>query len=155
MIPAIEGLLPQEHCDIVTDLLFELANWHALAKLRLHTTVTLEVFRKATKLMYAAVRRFARTTCEAYVTYELDREAEARGRAQARAAIRIQAAGGTSTAVAKKDPKVVVFRVWHTYKYHCLGDYADCIERCGCTDCTTSQTVSCTLPPLTHTNSVM
>ncbi|RDX40877.1 hypothetical protein OH76DRAFT_1304372, partial [Lentinus brumalis] len=143
MIPAIEGLLPQEHCDIVTDLLFELANWHALAKLRLHTTVTLEVFRKATKLMYAAVRRFARTTCEAYVTYELDREAEARGRAQARAAIRIQAAGGTSTAVAKKDPKVVVFRVWHTYKYHCLGDYADCIERCGCTDCTTSQTGEC------------
>ncbi len=142
MIPAIEGLLPKEHCDTVTDLLFELANWHALAKLRLHTTVTLDVFRKATKLMYASVREFARTTCEAYVTYELDREAEARGRRQARAAARAHAAGISSSGVAKKDPKVVPFRVWHTYKYHCLGDYPEYIERCGCTDCTTSQTVS-------------
>ncbi|KAI0690296.1 hypothetical protein C8T65DRAFT_745889 [Cerioporus squamosus] len=48
MMPAFEGLLDEEHCEIVTDLLFELANWYALAKLRLHTSVTLSIFRATT-----------------------------------------------------------------------------------------------------------
>lgn len=142
MIPAIEGLLPQRHNDIVIDMLFELANWHALAKLRLHTTVTLDVFKECTKRMYASVRRFARTTCAEYITCELDREAEARGRRQARVRSKALLSGRTNIPAPTTGPKVVEFRVWLTYKYHCLGDYPEYIERSGPTDCTTSQTVS-------------
>ncbi|KAI1786640.1 hypothetical protein LXA43DRAFT_855526, partial [Ganoderma leucocontextum] len=45
IMPAFEGLLDLPDDKNVADLLFELANWHALAKLRLHTAITLNIFR--------------------------------------------------------------------------------------------------------------
>jgi len=39
-IPVFDGLLDPCNNVIVMDLLFELATWHALAKLRLHTEST-------------------------------------------------------------------------------------------------------------------
>ncbi len=42
-IPVFEGLLPDKHSDILMDLLFILAHWHALAKLRQHTELTLNI----------------------------------------------------------------------------------------------------------------
>ncbi len=140
-MPAFEGLLNKKNCDIVADLLFELANWHALAKLRLHTSVTLELFRAATDHMYAAVRKFTRTTCKDYITVELTRESEARGRRTA--ALRAKKAGGQAATAAplRPEPKTVEFRVHHTYKYHCLADYPMSIELHGPTDNTTTQIV--------------
>ncbi|KAG6838659.1 hypothetical protein C0991_009889 [Blastosporella zonata] len=41
-IPAFEGLLPEPHNKILLDLYFELATWHGLAKLKMHTETTLE-----------------------------------------------------------------------------------------------------------------
>ncbi|RPD52312.1 hypothetical protein L227DRAFT_589710 [Lentinus tigrinus ALCF2SS1-6] len=41
-MPVFEGLLPLRDDQIIADLLFECANWHALAKLRLHTDGELE-----------------------------------------------------------------------------------------------------------------
>ncbi|TBU29740.1 hypothetical protein BD311DRAFT_619186, partial [Dichomitus squalens] len=63
IMPAFEGLLDLPDDQNVADLLFELANWHALAKLRLHTDVTVDIFRASTKLMYEAIRTFAEKTC--------------------------------------------------------------------------------------------
>ncbi|TBU26172.1 hypothetical protein BD311DRAFT_597782, partial [Dichomitus squalens] len=63
IMPAFEGLLDLRDDLTVADLLFELANWHALAKLRLHTSVTLDIFRAATKHMYEAIHKFADDTC--------------------------------------------------------------------------------------------
>ncbi|CDO75447.1 hypothetical protein BN946_scf184823.g1 [Trametes cinnabarina] len=54
MMPVFEGLLPLKDDETIADLLFELANWHALAKLRLHTDVTLDIFCAATADMFAA-----------------------------------------------------------------------------------------------------
>jgi hypothetical protein len=47
-IPVFKGLLPGEHNEILLDLLFELAMWHALGKLRLHTETTLHFLDNST-----------------------------------------------------------------------------------------------------------
>ncbi|GBE77722.1 hypothetical protein SCP_0106040 [Sparassis crispa] len=54
IIPVMEGLLPKRHDKIIADLLFELANWHAHAKLRIHTDSTLKSFEKVTTSLAAA-----------------------------------------------------------------------------------------------------
>ncbi|KAI9065463.1 hypothetical protein FKP32DRAFT_1567909, partial [Trametes sanguinea] len=125
MMPVFEGLLPLEDDRTVTDLLFELANWHALAKLRLHTSVTLDIFRAATQHMCEAMRRFARTTCENHETCELPKEAEARIRREEKK---------NSSVNVNRTPKVVRFNVLNTYKYHSLPDYPDYVEEGGTTD---------------------
>ncbi|KAG2063384.1 hypothetical protein BDR04DRAFT_1123294 [Suillus decipiens] len=40
-IPVFEGLLPSPYNELLLDLSFELATWHGLAKLRMHTDTTL------------------------------------------------------------------------------------------------------------------
>ena len=129
-MPAFEGLLPLPDDHTCADMLFELANWHALAKLRLHTEVTLEILREATKHMYEGIRKFAATTCTHYVARELPNEVGARMRR-----------GGKSKNVSA-DAQAVHFNVMNTYKYHCLGDYAEYIERSGTSDNYSTQIVS-------------
>ncbi|KAI0349053.1 hypothetical protein OH77DRAFT_1525957 [Trametes cingulata] len=120
-IPAFEGLLPQRDNQTVMDLLFELANWHALAKLRLHTDVSVGIFRAATGHMTEAMRDFARTTCERYETRELAKEVDARVR-------RAEKSGADAP---DRNSKVVHFNVLNTYKYHSLPDYPDSVEEIG------------------------
>ncbi len=133
-MPVFEGLLPLRDDQNVADLLFETANFHALAKLRLHTTATLDIFRAATHHMYKAFRKFSRTTCARYDTRELPREAEAR--------VRRDAKKKTGTCTTGSTRKVRKFTVIHTYKYHCLGDYAAYIVHHGPMDNYTTQIVS-------------
>ncbi|KAI0349313.1 hypothetical protein OH77DRAFT_1507530 [Trametes cingulata] len=129
-MPAFEGLLPLKDDETVADLLFELVNWHALAKLRLHTDITLSIFRTATRHMCEAMRAFANTTCTRHKARELEKEAEARVRQ-----------------VVRKDPeaqpdrkrKIVRFNTLNTFKYHALPYYPDYIERSGTADNYTSQ----------------
>ncbi|KAI1786453.1 hypothetical protein LXA43DRAFT_897977 [Ganoderma leucocontextum] len=132
IIPAFEGLLDLPDDKTVADLLFELANWHALAKLRLHTDVTLDIFRAATQHMYDAIRRFAKKTCPKYNTQELASEAVARVRRAKATNMNAQPSSGR---------KPVAFSVHRTYKFHSLGDYADYIERSGPTDNFNTQVV--------------
>ena len=40
-MPVFEGLLPLEDDTTIADMLFELSNWHALAKLRMQHDDTL------------------------------------------------------------------------------------------------------------------
>ncbi|CDO69624.1 hypothetical protein BN946_scf184851.g12 [Trametes cinnabarina] len=129
VMPAFEGLLPLEDGQNIADLLFELANWHALAKLRLHTSVTIDIFRAATEHMCRAVRRFARMTCKRYEAHELPRETEAR--------MRREEIGQKTAPV--RTPKLVRFNVLNTYKYHSLPDYPDYVEYGGTTDNYNSQ----------------
>jgi len=81
-IPAFEGLFPLEHDIIIRTLLFRLSEWHALAKLRLHSDDSLARLDHALKKLGAQVRRFQRKTCKAFKTYELPNEATARHRRQ-------------------------------------------------------------------------
>jgi hypothetical protein len=79
-----EGLLPEPHNEILMTLLFRLAEWHGLAKIRLHTEPTLSCMESVTTLLGKELRRFLATTCAAFKTTELEKEAAARGRQQNR-----------------------------------------------------------------------
>lgn len=135
-IPAFEGLLPPKHDAIVLDLLFIMAQWHGLAKLRLHTDDTLAVLDKLTATLGAQQRKFKTQTCSAFETKELPREARARDKKQAKKNL-VNAAGAAprSESLAHKQPKnnLKEYKI-NTYKNHALGDYFDTIKRCGTVD---------------------
>jgi hypothetical protein len=121
---------------MVLDLLFELAVWHAHAKLRLHTETTLEMFQSTTQRLGVLLRAFLRLTCEAYITRELPRETAARGRREAALATKGKGTKGKG----KEGPKRKRLNL-ATYKYHALGDYPEAIRRFGTTDNYSTQVV--------------
>ncbi|KAI0700502.1 hypothetical protein C8T65DRAFT_580269 [Cerioporus squamosus] len=134
IMPAFEGLLPVENDQIVADMLFELANWHALAKLRVHTTVTLDNLETATTHLYAAMRWFNDDVCAHY-------KAEQQLRTKAEACVRCQSAKNAHVRADSRH-KEKKFNVLNTYKYHALGDYPPYIRCSGPTDNFNTQVVS-------------
>ena len=144
-IPVFEDLLPSPHNEVALDLLFTLATWHAYAKLRLHTSTTLNKLETATKQLGTILRRFAQTTCEAYDTRELPQEAAARGRRQAAMAAKEGPSAQPKQLASGSNRRK--FNL-NTYKLHALGDYANTIREFGTTDNYTTQVV-CPSPQLT------
>jgi len=145
LIPVLEGLLPEPHNKIILDLAFDLATWHAYAKLRKHTEHTIRSFRSQTKELGRMLRHFTNKTCSQYKTKRLPSEEAARIRRRAAKAKKTGSApqgGGASGGRSTKgdDPDTKRFNL-ATYKIHALGDYADHIERFGPTDCFTTQHV--------------
>lgn len=61
-------------------LLYRTAEWHGLAKLRMHTEPTLALLEELTQELGELLRKFRRFTSNKYSTYELPREAESRRR---------------------------------------------------------------------------
>jgi hypothetical protein len=127
------------------DLLFEMATWHFLAKLRLHTESTVTSLMKSTTRLGTALRKFASITCEVYVTKDLPSEEAARGRRQAALAQKKGINGTqptkpseTSTSGHARERKFNL----SAYKPHAIPDYALYIRRYGTTDGFTSQVVS-------------
>ena len=142
MLPVFEGLLPAPHNNILLDLLFDLATWHAYAKLRLHTDQTLKLFDAATEYLGCSTRKFERTTCRYYHTTELPQEHAACGRRTAALA----AQWGRTIRATSLGPKVKKLNL-QTYKFHALGDYPDTIRLYGTTDSYSTQLVSSRLDP--------
>jgi len=64
-------------------LLYRTAEWHALAKLRMHTDSTLALLEELTTEFGKLMRQFRDLTCSQFATIELPREATARTRARA------------------------------------------------------------------------
>jgi hypothetical protein len=121
-------------------LLFRLAEWHALAKLRMHTDHTLGIMDYVTIKLGQAARKFRSITCNAFVTRELESEARRRARRQGDK----QAANNQCSASdTKTQPKAKSkgFNL-HTYKYHALGDYVNTVRTFGTTDSYSTQLVS-------------
>ena len=162
-IPVFEGLLPEMHNKIVMDLLFELATWHFLAKLRLHTESTVTALETSTTRLGAAFRKFTSITCEAYVTRALPSEEAAQGRRQAALAQKKATSGkkptnpsgstqgrravvakkkGTSETEPTKPSKSERKYNLSAYKPHAIPNYAAYIHLNGTTDGFTSQVVS-------------
>jgi hypothetical protein len=81
-IPVFDGLLPEPHNTRVLKLLFNLAHWHGLAKLRMHTEPTLDMLSQATTSLGSRFRDFQEKTCTMFQTRELERERAARQRRQ-------------------------------------------------------------------------
>ncbi|KAG2012178.1 ubiquitin and ribosomal protein S27a [Coprinopsis cinerea AmutBmut pab1-1] len=83
-IPVFEGLFPAPHEDIISKLLYLCCQWHALAKLRLHTDYTVTMLEETTVAIGNQFRLFMNQTCSSIETFELPREAEARQRRAAK-----------------------------------------------------------------------
>jgi hypothetical protein len=129
-----------------------MAHWHGLAKLRMHTDVTLELLSQVTIALGTRIREFQEKTCTAFLTHELERERAARMRRQEKKKAaaetnsnpqnRKKATAETSSKPQKssngKQPKQ--FNL-NTYKYHALGDYCNTIRRFGTTDSYSTQPV--------------
>jgi hypothetical protein len=162
-IPAFERLFPGTHDTIVRKLLFELATWHGLAKLRLHTETTVRDLENSTTRLGELLRTFKSDVCSAYQTFDLPSEEAARVRRKAAAAkkaatmdkgkekeasVGLQAKKGMSTEKGKSKEtgskstsrKARTLNL-NTYKAHALGAYAKGIRLYGSADNYNSQTV--------------
>ena len=129
------------HEDIVQTLLFHLAEWHALAKLRLHTEDTLALLHQALCRLGAQVWRFQWVTCPAFETKEIPQESTQRHR---REAVNYQSGRWRKPARTGLLPKSLNL---NTYKFHALGDYKKTIRMFRTTDSYMTQVVSgCYIP---------
>ncbi|KAG6914659.1 hypothetical protein DXG01_016060 [Tephrocybe rancida] len=84
IIPVFDGLLsdkpPNSLNTRILRLLFHLAHWHSLAKLRLHSSISLDKLDQQTTILGNCLRDFRTNICPLFSTRELRREAAARER---------------------------------------------------------------------------
>jgi len=130
-----EGLFPASHDMVVQSLLYRFAQWHALAKLRVHSESTLSFLEETFKNLSKQLRKFRDFTCAAFDTVELPKEKAARQRRIA------QRAGPSGASSESTGPRVKRFNL-STYKFHSMGDYVRTIKLFGTTDSFTTQIVS-------------
>ena len=117
-------------------LLFRTAEWHAFAKLRLHTESTLQHLERLTTELGQLTRKFRDTTQSAFATVELPKETEARKRRQNSGKGKEKATAGNASGKNLKHLNL------STYKWHALGDYVRAIRLFGPTDGFSTQVVS-------------
>lgn len=118
----------------VQSLLYRFAQWHALAKLRVHSESTLDFLDRTFKVLSRQLRKFRDFTCAAFETVELAKEKAARQR-------RLAQCSGPDTSPESNGPRVKKFNL-STYKFHAMGDYVQTIKLFGTTDSFTTQIVS-------------
>lgn len=70
-IPVFEELLPEPHNTNLYELLFELATWHDLAKLKMHTESTLYDLDNSLICLDKNFYHFKKITCAVYITCDL------------------------------------------------------------------------------------
>ncbi len=116
-------------------LLYRTAEWHAFAKLRLHTDSTLRHLEKLTTELGMLMREFRDTTQSSFTTFELPKEKGARQRNQTSNPRK------ANTAASGGSLKVKELNLF-TYKWHALGDYVRTIRLFGGTDGFSTQVVS-------------
>lgn len=144
-MPVFDGLLPAKHNNDIQSLLFTTAEWHTLAKMRLHTDSTLAWLDESTKAFGKEIRRFQSHTCSFFDTRELPQEEAARSRRQKKRKIPINptnpstlapaSSTATSTGTKKKLFNLILI------KLHALGDYVKTIKTFGTTDSYSTQPV--------------
>ncbi|QRV96818.1 colossin-A [Ceratobasidium sp. AG-Ba] len=132
--PVFNGLLPSAIDSQVQHLLFTLALWHGLAKLRLHTTATLKQLSTATIQLGNELRDFQDATNSMEV-FETPRESNARQRRMAARAQGRQTPSDASTQATRKICKLNL----NTPKFHMVGHYVAVIARFGTTDSFSTQ----------------
>jgi hypothetical protein len=137
-----DGLLPEAHNTILMELLFICAHWHGLAKLRMHTDLTLEILDQLTTNLGEALRRFDESVCSAYETWELPREAASRHRHNAKKVASTDNSNSKRGKAMTLSSRKVKHLNINTYKFHALGDYVDTIRQFGMTDSYSTEPVS-------------
>jgi len=170
-LTVFDGLLPEPHNRTVNELLFIMAHWHAMAKMRLHNDLTLAVLDAMTVSLGQKLRAFRDVTCSAFATKELRREYNARIRRDAK-----KAAASTPTNQATQGPNMTetqpqameqptslagcphatsgrrskTFNL-NTFKGHSLGDYGNIIRTYGSSDSYSTEPVCSHCPILRNT----
>jgi hypothetical protein len=132
-MPVFDGLLPAKHDNDIQSLLFTTAEWHTLAKMRLHIDPTLAWLDESTKAFGKQIRRFQSFTCSFFDTRELPQEEAARSRRQKKKK-------APSTATPSAGTKKKLFNLI-LIKLHALGDYVKTIKTFGTTDSYSTQPV--------------
>lgn len=115
-------------------LLYRFAQWHALAKLRIHSDSTLNFLGQTFKKLSQMLRKFRRDTCATFETMELPKEKAARQRRLA------QRSESNTTSAESSGTRTKKFNL-ATYKFHAMGDYVNTIKLFGTTDSFTTQMV--------------
>lgn len=139
-IAVFDGLFPEPYNSIVMRLLFTCSHWHGLAKLRLHTDITIDILDEVTTTLGAQFREFQQKVCPAFATRELPRETRARERkSQSKSAASTEKRSKNSDS--STSPKLKSFNL-DNYKHHSLGDYVQAIRDFGTTDSFSTQIVS-------------
>ncbi|KAG6905506.1 hypothetical protein DXG01_002327 [Tephrocybe rancida] len=77
-IPMFDGLFDEPHDGAAVDLIFQFAHWHGLAKMRLHSDLSLAMLDEETTCLGDGLQQFQEKTCPSFVTCKLNREKEAR-----------------------------------------------------------------------------
>lgn len=143
----VDGLLEEPHNSMLLTILYRLAEWHALAKLRMHTEYTLQKLEDSTTILGEELRRFRDESLKSFNCQELPKETAARQRrrekAQEKKAANQKASskGNSSTTEPSPPSKKKTLNLF-TYKFHALGDYVRTICRFGTTDSYSTQIVS-------------
>lgn len=146
--------------QIVLDVIWYMAMWHALAKLRLHTDSTLQVLELVTVLMGRSVRLFSRESAKLDVR-DLSGEEAARGRRSAASRAKTTEKGkqsakpGTSKPSAgdsntRQDKRRILNL--KMFKFHNTGHLVSAIRRFGTSDNYTTQIVRNSAPYNTEFN---
>ncbi|KAG8898963.1 hypothetical protein FRC00_002093 [Tulasnella sp. 408] len=140
-LPAFEGLFPSELDSAVQRLLFVLADWHSVAKLRMHTNDTLETLSLLTRSLGQELRYFEEHVANALKTFETPKEARSRVRRERRkgADVRHEGVGSSTAAAAPGVARKAKSYSLDTYKVHALGDYISQIRLFGTLDVTSTQ----------------
>jgi hypothetical protein len=143
-MPVFDGLLPAKHNNDIQSLIFTTAEWHTLAKMRLHTDSTLAWLDESTKAFGKQIRRFQTHTCSFFDTRELPQEEAARSRRQKKMKVSNNLtnpiAPAPSKATLSAGTKKKVFNLI-LIKLHALGDYVKTIKTFGTTDSYSTQPV--------------
>jgi hypothetical protein len=143
-MPVFFGLLPAEHDNDIQSLLFTTAEWHTLAKMRLHTDSTLAWLDESTKAFGKQIRRFQSYTCSFFDTRELPQEEAARSRRQQKKKFTNPSPLAPAPATPSAGTKKKIFNLV-LIKLHALGDYVKTIKTFGTTDSYSTQPVWITM----------
>ncbi|KAF9045035.1 hypothetical protein BJ165DRAFT_1346661, partial [Panaeolus papilionaceus] len=165
-IPVFAGLLDEPHNQRLVELLYVTAEWHALAKLRMHTETTLALLDAVTARFGAAIRSFRDTTCQDFTTMELPKEAAACARRELAASSNTgndidpvniwkqqlicgeMSCTGEAPRTSNRKARNLNLK---TVKMHFLGDYASHIRLFGTSDSYSTQLVSNISPHFYYT----
>ena len=120
-------------------LLYRTAEWHAFAKLWLHTKSTLQHLKRLTTELGQFMWKFRDATQSGFLTFKLPKETGAHNQHQKSGKGKEKAVAGNTS---EHKPKILNL---FTYKWHALGDYIHTICLFGGMDGFSTQVVSNTI----------
>ncbi|KAG8971132.1 hypothetical protein FRC05_011501 [Tulasnella sp. 425] len=137
-IPCFEGLFPEPYNTYVLCMLYTLALWHGLAKLRQHTDTTLNQLSTVTRMLGKELQFFASEVCPHFNTTETPKEHSARDQRETAKAMKPNSGTRGKGKAKTASPLPKTFSLC-TVKIHLLGHYVPTIRWFGTTDSYSTQ----------------